>query len=563
MLYPDSATREEVVSINGLVQYQKSRTGVRVDFKYDDLGRPVEQSTTSDGGARCVKTVTHYNDKGQVDWTSDAAGNKTWFTYDAVTGRRTEVKDALNQVTTTQYDLRGNVVGVTGATYPVTYGYDDWGRMIWMKTYRQEGGAGDTTQWTYDPATGLLTGKTYADGKGPTYGYYPDGRLNTRTWARMVGGNPLTTTYTYNPAGELLGIDYSDATADVAYTRDRLGRPVTIVDGSGTRTMSYNPTTLALFTETQPAGGVTLTRKYDAKGRSSGFFLGAAATPDYEVAYGYDDTVNTGNGRLVSVTYGRDANAKVFQYGYLQGSDLIATVTHPNGVVATKAYETQRDLVDYVENKRGDTVISKYDYVNDALGRRTDRTDSGTAFGQTPVANEFDYDIRSQVVGATMGADQYAYAYDPIGNRLTSTKNQATTTYTANPLNQYTAISGQRDPTYDDDGNMMSQGGWTYQWDAENRLIDAVETPVQTGTKKLTFAYDHMHRRYSKKVYVYTPASQYELQSSIVFVYNLCNMILTRGTGNLSHSCLMLPRKNSDGGVDCAAREQAGCLAAE
>ncbi len=519
--YPDSATLEKVVTVNGLVQYQESRTGVRVDFKYDDLGRQIEQSSTSDGGARCVKTVTHYNDKGQVDWTSDAAGNKTWFTYDAVTGRRTEVKDALNQVTVTQYDARGSVTHVSGATYPVSYGYDDWGRMTSMKTYRQEGEAGDTTTWTYDLATGLLVGKTYADGKGPTYAYYPDGKLMTRTWARTVGGNPLTTTYTYNLAGELLGIDYSDATPDVVYTRDRLGRPVTIADGSGTRTMTYDEDTLALLTETQPAGGVTLTRTYDAKGRSAGFFLGPEANPDYEVAYGYD----TGNGRFASVTNGRGANAKVFQYDYMPGSDLIKTVTHPNGVIAAKVYETQRDLVDYVENKHGETVISKYDYVNDVLGRRTDRTDSGTAFGANPVANDFDYDIRSQVIGATMGADQYGYAYDPIGNRLTSTKNQATTTYTANNLNQYTAISGQPAPTYDDDGNMTSQGDWTYQWDAENRLIEAVQTPVVTGAKKLTFGYDHMSRRYSKKVYAYTAVSQYELQSSIVFVYNGWNMI--------------------------------------
>ncbi len=52
-----------------------------------------------------------------------------------------------------------------------------------------------------------------------------------------------------------------------------------------------------------------------------------------------------------------------------------------------------------------------------------------------------------------------------------------------------------------------------------------METPVQTGAKKLTFGYDHMSRRYSKKVYVYTAASQYELQSSIAFVYDGWSMI--------------------------------------
>ena len=33
-------------------------------------------------------------------------------------------------------------------------------------------------------ATGLVTNKVYADGKGPKYTYTPDGKLATRTWAR-------------------------------------------------------------------------------------------------------------------------------------------------------------------------------------------------------------------------------------------------------------------------------------------------------------------------------------------------------------------------------------------
>ena len=52
--------------------------------------------------------------------------------------------------------------------------------------------------------------------------------------------------------------------------------------------MTYDEDTLALLSETQPAAGVTLTRKRDAMGRSAGFFLGAEENPDYEVAYGYD-----------------------------------------------------------------------------------------------------------------------------------------------------------------------------------------------------------------------------------------------------------------------------------
>ena len=41
---------------------------------------------------------------------------------------------------------------------------------------------GDVTKWTYDGASGLLTAKTYADGKGPQYTYTADGLTHTRSF---------------------------------------------------------------------------------------------------------------------------------------------------------------------------------------------------------------------------------------------------------------------------------------------------------------------------------------------------------------------------------------------
>ena len=56
---------------------------------------------------------------------------------------------------------------------------------------------------------------------------------------------------------------------------------------------------------------------------------------------------------------------------------------------------------------------------------------------------------------------EYAYQYDDIGNRITSTDLGMNRTYTANSLNQYSAIttsdSGLQtssfEPQFDDDGN--------------------------------------------------------------------------------------------------------------
>jgi YD repeat-containing protein len=188
--------------------------------------------------------------------------------------------DIQIQVTHTAYDPQGRVVATWGATYPVAYEYDHHGRMTAMATTRNETAdfaalaaqlqsgqslvslgstwSLDLTQWTYDPATGLLLQKLYADGKGPTYTYTADGKLATRAWAREIEVEnvmvPVTTTYAYDLTGALVSVSYNDGTPGVAYTHDHLGRPVTVTDALGTRTFAYDANTLQLISETLPAG---------------------------------------------------------------------------------------------------------------------------------------------------------------------------------------------------------------------------------------------------------------------------------------------------------------------
>lgn len=210
--YPDSTTNATQVSVNGLTTYSISKTGVRTDYTYDPLGRQLSASSPSPsrgegGGEGVISSYAHYNSLGQVDWTEDAASNRTTFTYDDQ-GRRIATTDALTNTTHTAYDTEGQQVATWGATYPVAYEYDDYGRMTAMYTYRGSNSLSsysgicnlksemDRTTWLYDLATGLLTNKLYADGKGTAYSYTPDGKLACRTWARGVA-----TTYNYASRG--------------------------------------------------------------------------------------------------------------------------------------------------------------------------------------------------------------------------------------------------------------------------------------------------------------------------------------------------------------------------
>ena len=77
----------------------------------------------------------------------------------------------------------------------------------------------------------------------------------------------------------------------------------------------------------------------------------------------------------------------------------------------------------------------------------------------------YGYNARSELVLAAKNAEdakEHEYAYDPIGNRQTSSDLGTTRAYTANSLNQYTEISTLRAsappretfiPLFDDDGN--------------------------------------------------------------------------------------------------------------
>ena len=112
---------------------------------------------------------------------------------------------------------------------------------------------------------------------------------------------------------------------------------------------------------------------------------------------------------------------------------------------------------------------------------------------------------------------------DPIGNRTSAanyeTGVQITRNYTANNLNQYTAINNPTAaPTYDFDGNMLGDGNWNFTWDAENRLV-SVESVSSVGKIKLEFAYDYMSRRVFKKTYAWD-TDHWSLTSDLRFVYD-------------------------------------------
>ncbi len=484
--HPDSDTNSVTVSQYGLTVSSTSKTGLTTTFGYDALGRRTETTDPRTG-----TSLAHYDASGRPDWTEDAAGNRTSYSYDPSTGLKIAEYNPEGKATRHIHNARGQVTQTWGdVPYPVRYVYDEYGRLAQMHTFRTgenwsfgmwptglEGEA-DVTTWHYDEASGLLAAKEYADGTRTTYTYTPSGNIETRTWARLVDGNALTTTYAYDPAtSELTAIDYSDSTPDIAFAYDRLGRQKTITDAAGTRTFAYDEY-LRLKSETL-TGPInhTITRTYDSAevpGRSTGFTLATdESTPDspeYSVTYGYDES-----GRFETLSWNVDADPAsdtntpstgTTTYSYLPDSDLLqgyaTSAGGPEAQQTTYAYEPHRNLKTMVDNAFGTETISRYEYEYDTLGRRTTVLNTGAAFDQ-PAFEKYRYDDRSQLVSAAryLGSDIFDtgtpvddrhrdYAYDPIGNRIASTEGaenpdapegSRTLTYTSNQLNQYDLIT--------------------------------------------------------------------------------------------------------------------------
>ena len=338
-------------------------------------------------------------------------------------------------ISTVNYGYRntGELAFVSGAdTYTQAYAYDAQGRMSTLTTYK-DASTPQVTSWIYNNR-GFMTSKTYADGNGVTYGYNADGQLTLRIWARGI-----TTTYAYDNAGSQTGVTYSDGTTPaISYTLDRLGRPVSITDATGTRIKSYNADS-TLASESVPYivnHGVQY--GYDALGRRTSINLMNASTSLLSNIYGYDAM-----SRLASVGDG----SRTAAYTRVPGSDALVNTTLSNSsgaILTTNRTYDNRSRMTSIASTAGATTRS-YAYTYNDKDQRTICTLADGSYW------EYAYDDKGQVTGGikydaggvAIPGMSFGYDYDGIGNRKQETRGmpEMLFSYSSNLVNQYTQRS--------------------------------------------------------------------------------------------------------------------------
>ena len=203
---------------------------------------------------------------------------------------------------------------------------------------------------------------------------------------------------------------------------------------------------------------------------------------------GYALTNSLGRGVDVAIAYDGSYVTNM-TYVLPNGSRFAASLTR-------KA--SRKQLIARRDYSFDDQPTYWYSIGYDLLGRPTNATDS------VSLVWEWLYNRRSELAAAQMGTNLYGYAYDTIGNRLWSADNLVTNTYVANSLNQYSSIlrdsESLRETTYDIDGNLTSDGVFSYSYDAENRLLSATATEETNGAIRVFNSYDYRHRRIGKTV---------------------------------------------------------------
>ncbi len=441
--------------------------GEVVQYFYDGEGHAVT-SQKKLGSSEWQKVVNVYNSFEQLTqthaYTNSSSYLTTSYAYDA-NGNQNSVTDPLGHATSLVFNERNLPYKKTDTLGKTTQtAFDANGNTSTLTDER-----GHVTTYTYD-GLDTLEQKTFADGSYQTWKYDAGGRVTSQ---RTTAGNTISGTY--DARNELLAESYpvTGGSSTITNAYDIMGRLLTATEG-GT-SLSYGYDNLGRVTSFTDQAGHASSYSYDLDGNrlSAAYPTGVTANCAYDAL-----------DRLSTLQDGSSHTLASYTYDSLDRPTLINL---GNGTTETPGYDLLNRLTSL--NNALSSVNRNYSYVYDDASRITSISEPRGTIATS-------YSDRNEVTGITEPsgspfADQ-AFTYDAGFNRATWTLGTTTTSYTANNLNQYTAV-GSATPTYNTDGGLATFSGNSYIYDALGRL-----TEVTNASGITLFSYDPFGRRVKK-----------------------------------------------------------------
>jgi YD repeat-containing protein len=446
------------------------------------------------------------------------------------------------------------------------YEYTDAGRLQ-TRTWAR----GTTTTYSYNHA-GELSGTSYSDGT-PSLAMGSDrrGRMGQVTQGALI------TTRSYNDADQILGESHaggslnglSVVSAPDAFLRrqtlqlknggatlrthtygyDNASRLSTVNDGANLATYGYLPNSplvgqLTFRQGQQPTSPLrlTTTRQYDQLNRLSSIdSVNTEAVPSSSAfSYGY----NAANQRVA--TRLADGSQWVYEYDKLGQVKSGKRYWNDATPVAGQQFEYAFDDIGNrtVSKAGGDengANLRSTTYATDLLNRYVSRTASSTAVDVIGAAKATASVAVNTVPVTTRKAEYYwmEFPVDVSGGAdypsisVTATEGANQNTVPGNifvPQNPEVYQDGVT-PGYDEDGNPLRDGRWTYTWDAENRLTKIESRPEHLGPlpaagRKIECEYDYLGRRIRKKTSAWNAGPEnWDPPTERKFVYDGWNLV--------------------------------------
>ena len=490
--------------------------------------------------AKNETTQLGWDDQHNVTRLTEANGAVSTWTYDALTGYPTEIKDATavkngtaGTTLTYQRGMGGRIADLTGKRSPE-------GR-TWAFTYTPEGDltsvtdpagtatatAGEyTTSYTYDGWGQLLTAKD-ANGNVTT-----NGSFDANGYPRQItDALAQKTTFVYDDAGRVMTV--TDALGKkTEQTYDVYGRPLVSKvpkdQAAGVYVTTPAPTYDAndnVTVSTAPNGAQS-TAVYDAVDRmtSSTLRKDTATGPERKSSFSYDKVGNLLTQVEPRGTATADAGDFTTRYAYDPIHQLVS-ITNASGGKTTYTYNSVGDLVTVVDPRKNataatDDYTSKFEYdlahrptrTIDAAGKASSQAYDldGLVVSSTDQENQtttVTLDARGQVAEAKSpfkddaGTITYRYTrfeYDQVGNRskVITPRGVATAAVADDFVHQtvYDELNRVKEtlaPYNPSDARYKTANKTTYGYDAVGRLKTLSQPPSEGQTVRNNTLYSY------------------------------------------------------------------------